>query len=132
MPLNHARKRIGRPPPPGSPPCVAFVCRCFFDARTPLAVPPASILAVPSFFRAIQLSYDVWFNITTCSSWVPRPGDLVFFAESPDGQVDHVAFVERIDLTHSLLWVIAARGEAPDREGYRLSDDRIIAFARVL
>lgn len=45
--------------------------------------------------------------------------------------MDHVAFVERIDLTHAILWVIAARGEAPDREGYHLSDDRIIAFVRV-
>ena len=101
VPLNHARKRIGRPPPRA--PALRSVCLPMLLRRPPPSLlPPASILLVPSFFQ-YPFKSAMTCGSTACHlAWIPA-GWACLPSPSPDGQVDHVAFVRRMDLTHSLL-----------------------------
>lgn len=54
------------------------------------------------------------------------------FYSANERLITAAGFVERIDLSSGVLWMIGADDEGRvDRRGYRLEDPQIVAFARV-
>ena len=61
------------------------------------------------------------------SSYVPVPGDIIFFDWEQDGTADHVGIVEYVegDVVHT---VEGNRGNSVKRCSYRLSNAQIYGF----
>lgn len=71
----------------------------------------------------------------TTGSYIPQPGDWVFFTWTSDTDTDHVAMVENCSIDESgTVWVNVFEGNKPsavERFSYELTNSRILGFGTV-
>lgn len=74
-------------------------------------------------------------DFITTGSYVPQPGDWVFFTWTSDTDTDHVAMVENCSKDESgTIWVNVFEGNKPsavERFSYELTNPRILGFGTV-